>query len=395
MKNKKNIIAPGEEIPSEILTKEKGKKSDLEIFLKENEKDHFNYVKPEREYRVSSGSLEFDAALDGGLPAGIHRFSGASESGKTSQALSFIKNFLDTVPNSKALYIKAEGRLGEKVKKRSKIKFAEASGWDVGTCFVYKSNVYDSMAQFIYERVNNNPENYKYIFVIDSLDSLMIKNDTQKDMDGKDALKVCGPNLMTKWLFKKLSLALNELGHVMIAIVQVIAKIPMKEKTEQLIVSGGGGNAAVHFSNFIFNFEVRWNKDFILASGTGDKAIFEHGKSNVIGHWVTVTLDKTDNEKSRNMVRYPIRYATESDVGGIWNELEIQKFLINFGLINQKASWFEFTETSVKKMEDAGLEDIQIKIQGGDKLNQFLSRPEVSEFWIKTLKNTMSSKDIL
>ena len=39
------------------------------------------------EYKVSSGSLNVDFELGGGLGPGLHRFIGMNEGGKTSEAL--------------------------------------------------------------------------------------------------------------------------------------------------------------------------------------------------------------------------------------------------------------------------------------------------------------------
>ena len=55
---------------------------------KDNKKYHFNSFN-EKEYKISSGSLNLDLALGGGLPAGAHRFTGINEGGKTSCALTF------------------------------------------------------------------------------------------------------------------------------------------------------------------------------------------------------------------------------------------------------------------------------------------------------------------
>ena len=77
-------------------------------FLKKN-KDHYNTNKVIPDYKVSMGSVKLDVHLEGGLGSGIHRFVGASEGGKTSEALVVAKNALDTIPNAKLLFIKAEG----------------------------------------------------------------------------------------------------------------------------------------------------------------------------------------------------------------------------------------------------------------------------------------------
>ena len=81
----------------------------LKSFLKQNEEHHYNFEE-EIDYKVSSGSLKVDFELNGGFGPGLHRFIGMNEGGKTSEALEVMKNFLK-VPNSKGVYVKAEGRL--------------------------------------------------------------------------------------------------------------------------------------------------------------------------------------------------------------------------------------------------------------------------------------------
>ncbi len=395
MKKQKNIIEPGEEIPSEIGAKKK--KSQLEIFLKENERDHYNFYTPTF-YKISTGSLRLDSALDGGLTPGIHRFGGSSEGGKTSEALEVIGNFLETIPNSKGLIVKAEGRLGDKIKKRSSIKFVEnAEDWVAGTCFVLKSNVYDTVAQFIYDLVQQNEEDFKYIFLIDSLDGLMLKADMQKSIAGDESVKVCGPNVLTKLLFKKLSLPMSELGHMMIVITQIIAKIQVGghggQAPEQLSISGGGGNAAIHFSNFILTFLPRYKKHLITSDGKDPN--FKFSECNIIGHKVRVALEKTENEKSKTEVEYPVKYATETDVGGIWTELEIKDSLISYGFLNFKGAWGGFSDLAKEKMALAGITNIPEKFHGEAKFNEYVSQPQVLTFWKEALRKRIVEKDVL
>ena len=52
----------------------------LENYLKANKEDHFNYEK-QNDYKVSSGSLQFDMCLGGGFGPGLHRLIGVSEGG--------------------------------------------------------------------------------------------------------------------------------------------------------------------------------------------------------------------------------------------------------------------------------------------------------------------------
>ena len=105
-------------------------------FLKANKSYHYNFEE-EHDYRVSSGSLQFDLCMNGGFGPGLHRFTGLTEGGKTSEALEVMKNFLSTIEKSRGFYIKAEGRLGKEMRKRSGVKFVWAEDeWVGGTCFV-------------------------------------------------------------------------------------------------------------------------------------------------------------------------------------------------------------------------------------------------------------------
>ena len=69
----------------------------LKSFLKTNKDDHYNFEE-EVDYKVSSGSLQFDLQLGGGFGPGLHRFVGMNEGGKTSESLEVMRNFLKTIP---------------------------------------------------------------------------------------------------------------------------------------------------------------------------------------------------------------------------------------------------------------------------------------------------------
>ena len=59
---------------------------------KDNKKYHYNDAETQ-DYKVSTGSLNLDLALGGGMPSGVHRFTGINEGGKTSCALSIAREF--------------------------------------------------------------------------------------------------------------------------------------------------------------------------------------------------------------------------------------------------------------------------------------------------------------
>jgi RecA/RadA recombinase len=128
----------------------------LSSFLKQNAEDHYNFEETV-DYKVSSGSLQLDLQLGGGFGPGLHRFVGINEGGKTSEALEVMKNFLLSVPNSKGFYIKAEGRLSPEMQRRSGVKFVfSAEDWVAGTCFVFESNIYETVVDAMRQLVSKN-----------------------------------------------------------------------------------------------------------------------------------------------------------------------------------------------------------------------------------------------
>ena len=68
------------------MTKDVSSSSDqIQKFLdnKDNVKYHYNNYE-DLHYKIPTGSLNFDLALDGGFTPGAHRFTGVNEGGKTS-----------------------------------------------------------------------------------------------------------------------------------------------------------------------------------------------------------------------------------------------------------------------------------------------------------------------
>ena len=113
-------------------------------FMKANKDYHFNFEETAASYSVSTGSLILDNFIGGGLGAGLQRFTGCNEGGKTNEALQVMRNMLNSVDKTKGLYIKAEGRLSVEIQKRSGLKFvSHPDDWELGTCLVWECNIYD------------------------------------------------------------------------------------------------------------------------------------------------------------------------------------------------------------------------------------------------------------
>ena len=358
----------------------------LESFLKENKDHHYNFEE-EITYKVSSGSLKFDYELNGGFGPGLHRFTGINEGGKTSEALEVMKNFLD-MPKARGIYVKAEGRLPREMIDRSGVPFAfDQETWEDGKCFVFESNIYETVIELIQALITVNKDKVKYCFVLDSLDGLIMKDDLKKSFS--DAHKVAGGALLGAKFMQKMSIALAKRGHMALFISQVRADIKLDPYSKAPIrqTTATGGNALLHFANYILEFEPRFKKDLILESPTQP---IDPLKNKILGHNVKVTVKKSPNEKTNYVLEYPIRYGR---TGGksVWVEKEVIDMLYGWELIHRKGAWITFDIELINLLKEEGIEAPE-KVQGEPKLSALLEEsPELTTFLISYFKNMLSS----
>ena len=360
----------------------------LNTFLKQNKDSHFNFEKTIN-YRVPSGSMTLDYYLDGGLGTGLHRFVGMNEGGKTSCALQFLKNFLDVEnDNRKGFYIKAEGRLGEEIASRSGVKFVtNTDEWEEGTCFVFETNIYETAVDAMRQLVGRNQENNKYFFIIDSVDGLLRKDDLDKTFE--ESQKVAGGAVVAGTFMKKCAAALQKRGHIAIFISQVRDDIKLDPYSKAPIrqTSATGGNALLHFANWILQFEARNKSDLILQD---EKAIPDAQKNPYIGHQVKVTVKKSPNEKTNLVIKYPIRYGRKNGTSN-WVEKEISDFIQAWNMVIKKGAWLSFEEDVVETAKKFGV-DLSSQIQGVPKLEALISENEnVKKFFIGYIKQNILS----
>lgn len=342
------------------MSKTKAKQEDKEEsinllgnFLKTNKEDHYNF-EDDTDYKISSGSLQFDLQLGGGFGPGLHRFTGMNEGGKTSEALEVMKNFLITNRNSKGVYIKAEGRLSPEMRKRSGIRFVfKAEDWLDGTCFVFESNIYETCVDLMRKLIVENKEKVKYCFVLDSVDGLMPKNDIDKGFE--DSAKIAGGAVIAGAFMKKMSIALAKRGHMAIFISQVRADIKLDPYSKAPVrqTTATGGNALLHFANWIIEFEPRFNKDIILQNPSIKKMDAQTNPS--IGHFAQVTVKKSPNEKTNAKISYPIRYG-RSGGNSIWIEKEVVDLLYAWEFVKKSGSWYKTTEEFKELLAENKLE---------------------------------------
>ena len=357
-------------------------------FLKNNPKDHYNF-EDDHDYKVSSGSLVVDYELGGGFGPGLHRFTGINEGGKTSEALEVMRNFLKTVPNGRGFYIKAEGRLTKEMRTRSGVDFVfDTEGWADGNCFVFECNIYETVVEALRMLVGKSPEGTKYCFVLDSVDGLIAKGDMDKPF--VDSKKVAGGAVIASDFMKRVSIALSKRGHMAIFVSQVRADIKLDPYSKAPVrqTSATGGNALLHFANFILEFEPCFKTDQILQK---QNEKYDPEKNKIIGRYAKITVKKSPNEKTNSVIQYPIVYGR---TGGksIWVEKEILDMMFLWDLAVKKgAGWIEFDEDFLTMLSEEGIE-FPSKIQGENQLSKFVEENEkAKEFLLNYFKKMLTS----
>lgn len=360
----------------------------LSSFLKNNKESHYNFEET-ISYIVPSGSLIFDYKLDGGLGTGLHRFCGMNEGGKTSCALQFMKNFLEIEgQNRKGFYIKAEGRLSPNMVARSGVKFVySAEDWVEGTCFVLESNIHETVFDAMRELVGKNQEKNKYFFILDSVDGLIRKCDLAKSFE--DSQKVAGGAVVAANLMKRISTALQKRGHIAIFISQVRADIKLDPYSKAPIrqTTATGGNALLHFANWIIEFEPRYKSDLILEDPS---STYDEYKNPYTGHLAKIVIKKSPNEKTNSIIKYPIKYGRKKGTSN-WIEKEIFDFLLMWDLVIKKGAWLSFDEEFVNLAKESKV-DIPLQIQGAAKMEKFiLENDNAKNFFINYIKSNISS----
>ena len=346
------------------MSSEVNPESILSNYLKANKDDHYNFEETV-EYKVSSGSLQLDLYLAGGFGPGLHRFTGVNEGGKTSESLQVMRNFLGSIDKSRGLYIKAEGRLGPEVQRRSGVKFVfSPEDWVDGTCFVFESNVYETAMGLIRQLITNNDDKIKYCFILDSVDGLIRKDDLGKNFD--ESSKVADGAVIASDFCKKTSTALGKRGHMAIFISQVRADIKLDPYAKAPVrqTTATGGNALLHFANNIMEFEPRFKGDLILQNPT--VKTMDPKKNPIIGHHAKVTIKKAAHENTNTTVSYPIRYG-RSDGTSIWVEKEVIDLLYAWEFVEKKGAWIKPSEDFKQLLKSKDLEFPE-KIQGDNKL---------------------------
>lgn len=343
----------------------------LSSIMDAHKDEHLNDL-PDTFYKVSSGSLNLDYALNGGFGPGIHRFMGVTEGGKTSEALEVMRNFFKQFAGaSKGLFIKAEGRLSPELRKRSGMTFvSKVEDWKDGTIFVLESNIYEVAAKAIC-KLCTEMRDIKLCIILDSVDGLITRGDKEKDFG--EATKVAGGAVVAGLLMKHLGAYVSKLGHMLIIISQVRAKVETGYSSEpSRQVSATGGNALQHSADVMIEFWTQTNSDQILEKDGEQPDIH---KNRILGHYANARIKKSTNESTRYNIKYPIRHGVIG--GSIWIEREIMEMLMNFSYIKKSGSWLSVTSdlvTEVNEFAGKKIFDGTEKAQGADNMENVICR---------------------
>lgn len=347
----------------------------IDAYLKDTEEYHYNFVVNEP-YKVSSGSLKLDIEMGGGMRPGIMRLCGITEGGKTSCALSFARNFQKTVGNSHVVYFKSEGRLSEEILTRAGIDQSPEK------FRVIKCNVYEVVLNLVSTLIHSNPGGVRYLFIIDSMDSLNRRDDLFKTFGGEEGNIVAGTAGMTTDFLKKLSLPIGELGHACILISQVRTPVNVSKyvKVEPKITGSSGGHALLHYSDWILEFQARNKKE--------DKIESVEGSGDFIGHFCKIIFRKSMNEKTSKQVDYPIRYG-RSNGQSVWVEREVVDLLMMFELVTKKGSWLVLDESTLKEASQAGI-TLPQQCQGKENLIKFFEEnPNCTQYFYNKFRDAL------
>jgi hypothetical protein len=333
-------------------------KDALGSLLKLTKGDHYNDVVA-KNLPISTGSLLLDSQIKIRSGSVIRLCGAGAELGKTSEAFVLAQNFMNVMPKSKTIYIKAESRLSPEMQKRSGHKFVSNSeDWEYGTVFVWSVNFFETIASTLESLLKTMHDAGEYLCIIwDSLDGTILKSDSQKDVWGNESAKVAGVPLLTKLLFKRFALPLSHYDALMIITSQYSAaiKIDPYAKDVPRQIEGSGGSSIGHQSDYVLYYHPRYNGDFILEKPDEKPDLV---KNKVLGVFSTVEIRKSATDVTGVKLKIPI---LKGRIGcAIWVEKEVVDMAIQYGQLTRKGAWFSFSQSLI---EEAKLDEIEIKEQ--------------------------------
>jgi len=339
--------------------------SALKKFLKDAR--HYNDVIPE-ELVISSGSLTLDATFKVRTGMVLRLVGKGAELGKTAQSFVFMDSYLKTIPKSKGLYIKAEGRLSRAKLEKAGLKFVyELEEWVEGTVFVVCSNVAEPIFDMLKNTLEEAHEAGEHVaWIIDSMDGLILQDDLAKGITN-GSMMVAGVPKLTKLLFRHIALPTAHYDSLGIITGQYAAqiKIDTYAPTSPNQGSSSNGSSAQHQADYVFEYQPVNQGDLILEDAGGKPDVL---KNKILGKFARIKILKSADDVTGGVYTVPIRRGEEyKGASQIWKSKEVADMLIQYEMIKKGGAWLTFEEDVLASAKEAGFE-VQAKING---INQF------------------------
>jgi len=326
---------------------------------------------------ITSGSLTLDSVVT--IKTGTTlRMGGPAEVGKTSQALLFAHNYMQTMPKAKTVYINAEAKFPKELEGRTGMKFVfSGDQWDYNTVFVLESNVFDTICDILANLLKITKENGEHLcIIIDSVDMLTLAGNLEKKIsDGK---KPAGVNYLTKELFRRISPQIRAFNALMIMITQYAATFSLEQyaKEPPALMEGNNTHALNHQASYALYYRPRYGGSYILET---PKEKPDPQTNKILGVYAKIDVRKSSSDNTGYTIEVPI---AKGRVGNcVWTEKEVADMCIAYQLATG-AAWLTFDGQILKEAKEAGVE-IKEKINGINKLYEYLSEQKDVCNWLK------------
>ncbi len=167
---------------------------------------------------------------------------------------------------------------------------------------------------------------------------------------------------------------MGEEGHIVILIAQNRAIIRLaNQPLTQRHGDSSGGNAVQHYANWTLEFETIYKKHWIFPGGDD--------KASPVGRNCSVEFIKTPNEKSGEVVTYPIKYG-QTGGNSVWREREAAELLLAWEHLRRASKGVEVLDTSLTKEIRAKFPEFPESFKGVEDMYSYFSnkKPEIGQY---------------
>jgi KaiC/GvpD/RAD55 family RecA-like ATPase len=323
---------------------------------------------------ISTGSFFFDQMIGGGFRSSSwSRFYAEPEHGKTAMGLAWAKQWQDFYGEDAFITIfNAEGRISKDLVDRAGVDTSKDRFRIIDT------NNADFIYTVIERQVAESDSKKKIFFIVDSTDACQRSIDLGKSFSEAD--KIGGSATIQSAAGKRLSLIFSRKGHHLYLTSQVRDKVNTHGPG-----AGGkqasGGNAPKFYSSLTGQIKKHWTDLDILENPSDPK-------SKKIGRMVNISLEKTYNESTGNIVAFPVKFG---HVGGVWKEYEAMMICQAWNYVEKSGAHYSFSEDFLAELKTAGIELEKIKFHGERALREFFDESKALVSYVHKKMRTLIS----